>query len=80
MTGLRALVRETVESILGEFVFRAIVTGTSGNRVLVRRATQTAADAQAYPRLAAYSSPTVADEVLVIRLGGGFLVVGKIVR
>ena len=63
-----------------ERVFRAIVTGTSGNKVLIKRAGQAAADTQAYARLVSYATPAADDEVLVIEVGGGPLVVGKITR
>ena len=61
-------------------VFRATVTGTSGNLVTVQRPGQGSADAQSYPRLASYSSPVNGDEVLVIRLGDGLIVAGKVSR
>lgn len=77
---LARAVREMFEGMWGERLFRATVTGTSGNRVTVRRTGQAAADPQSYARLASYSTPQVDDEVLVARVGDGFIVLGKIVR
>lgn len=62
----------------GKQVFRAIVTGTSGAQVIVRRPNETGTDT--YPRLASYLVPAVDDEVLVLRLGDGFIVLGDILR
>lgn len=60
--------------------FRATVTGTSGNLVFIRRTGQLVADVQAYPRLVSYTSPAADDEVIVERLGGGFIVMGEVSR
>jgi len=68
-----------VEGLWRRWLFRAIVTGTDGNRVLIRRQGQSSADTQAYAKLESYTTPSVADEVLVI-WAGGFLVIGRIIR
>lgn len=60
--------------------WRGTVTGTSGNLVTVRRTGQSAADPQSYARLASYTSPTIGDEVVVVRVGEGEFVVGKVLR
>lgn len=60
----------------GKHVFRATVTGTSGNQVTIssQQATGT------FPRLVSYASPTADDEVLVMKLGTGYIVIGEITR
>ena len=63
-----------------ERVFRATVTGVSGNLVTIQRPGQASADTQSYPRLVSYATPAAADEVLVVRLGDGWIVVGKVTR
>lgn len=77
---LAKFVSDMVDGMFRERVFRATVTGVSGNLVTIQRPGQTAADTQSYPALASYGSPTATDEVLVIRLGDGWVVAGKIVR
>lgn len=62
-----------------ERVFRAVVTGTDGEKVIIQRTGQSAPDPQAYPRLASYETPTEDDEVLVIWVGG-YIVLGAISR
>lgn len=62
-----------------KWIFRATVTGTSGNLVTIQRP-GFSADSQSYARLNSYSSPTNGDEVLVMWIGGGYLVLGKILR
>ena len=61
-----------------KWVFRATVTGTSGNKVNIQRPGH-AVDSQAYAKLASYSGPVNGDEVLVI-WAGGYIVLGKISR
>lgn len=77
---LARFVMDLFDRMFGERVFRATVTGVSGNLVTIQRPGQAAADAQSYPRLVSYTTPTAADEVLVVRLGDGWLVVGKVTR
>lgn len=74
------MVRDLIRDHHREAVFRAVVTGTSGNLVTVKRTGQTNADTQSYPALVSYSSPTADDEVLVVRVGDGYVVVGEITR
>lgn len=73
-------VRELFDALWGERMFRAVVTGTSGNLVTVKRTGQGSADPQSYAKLASYSAPAVNDEVLVVKVGGGWLVCGKVTR
>lgn len=63
-----------------ERVFRAVVTGTSGELVAIRRTGQVAADPQPYPRLASYASPQEDDEVIVAQVGDGLIVLGLVAR
>lgn len=60
-------------------IWRGVVTGTLGDLVYVRRAEQSVADTQPYPHLDSYT-PTVADEVIVARVGKGYIIIGKVVR
>lgn len=77
---LVAAMREWFDGWWSERAFRAVVTGTSGNLVTIQRTGQSAPDPQSYARLASYSSPQVADEVLVARIGEGYIVLGKVQR
>lgn len=59
-------------------LFRAVVVANSGNTVQIQR-TGLAADTQFYPKL--FGVTVIAgNEVLVARLGSGFVVVGQIIR
>jgi hypothetical protein len=75
-----AWVVDRFDQMFGERVFSATVTGTSGNLVTIKRPGQVAADPQSYPRLVSYATPTAADEVMVLKLGDGWICVGKITR
>ena len=74
--------KERNEAVAGSLwerrAWRGTVTGTDGNKVFVRRSPKDPIEGP-YPRLVSYTSPTAADEVLVIWVGG-YLVVGKVVR
>ena len=59
-------------------VFRAAVTALVGDQVTVSRFNETSTDT--YPKLASYVAPQVGDEVLVVRLGRGFIVMGRVLR
>jgi hypothetical protein len=63
----------------GLFV-RGIVTDTSGNLVEVQRTGVASADGQLWPKLACYASPQVDDEVLLVRVGEGWVVHNVIER
>lgn len=76
---LAAFVDERFRRLWSQFVFRAVVTGTSGELVTIQRTGQAEPDEQSYPRLASYGSPEADDEVVVVWLGG-YIVVGKVVR
>ncbi len=74
------VIQQMIKHSISLAIFRAIVTGTSGNRVFIKRTGQASADAQAYPALASYTTPTTDDEVIVVKVGIGYIVLGKIVR
>jgi len=62
-------------------VFIAVATGNvSGNLIEIRRTEQAAADAQMYPRLEGVADPTLDDELLILRVGSGLIVLGKVLR
>lgn len=63
-----------------EQLFRAVVTGTSGDLVTIQRTGYSTPDTQSYPRLASYSAPQVNDEVIVARVGKGYVVLGEVLR
>lgn len=60
--------------------FLATVTGTDGNRVLLQRSDAATADTQSYARLVSYASPATSDEVLVMKVGGSYIVIGEVIR
>lgn len=57
-------------------VFIAVVTGTSGNQVTITSPRVNGT----FPRLVGYASPTADDEVLVIKVGPSWLVIGEVTR
>lgn len=68
-----------VRKLLDGQWFRGEVTGTDGNKVLVRRNGNLSEDPIAYPRFAHYSSPQVGDSVLVRKVGKQWIVEGEVV-
>lgn len=65
----------------GDSFQRAIYVGASGNKSLVRRDGQATGDPVAYPTISgAAASMTPGDEVLMVRVGKGYVVLGKILR
>lgn len=56
----------------------ATVTSTSGG-VSVQFDGETTPSSKKYKRLASYSSPTVNDRVLLVKVGGAYVILGKIV-
>ena len=56
----------------------ATVTSTSGG-VSVQFDGETTPSTKKYKRLASYSSPAVNDRVLLIKVGGTYVIIGKIV-
>jgi len=60
-------------------LFRAVVVANSGDTVQIQRTGQAAPDTQYYPKLDGVTVITN-DEVLVARVGSGYIVLGKIVR
>lgn len=71
---------EHFDRLFRERVFRAVVTGTDGEKVIIQRTGQSAPDPQSYPRLASYETPTEDDEVIVLQVGDGFIVLGLVSR
>ena len=56
----------------------ATVTSTSGG-VSVQFDGETTPSTKKYKRLASYSSPTVNDRVMMVKIGGSYVILGKIV-
>ena len=56
----------------------ATVTSTSGG-ISVQFDGETTASSKKYKKLASYSSPAVNDRVLLVHVGGTYIIVGKIV-
>lgn len=56
----------------------ATVTSTSGG-VFVQFDGETTASQKSYKRLASYSSPAVSDRVLLIKVGGTYVILGKVI-
>lgn len=54
------------------------VTSTSGG-VSVQFDGETTPSAKKYKRLASYSSPAVNDRVLLIKVGGTYVILGKVI-
>ena len=54
------------------------VTSTSGG-IYVQFDGETTPSTKKYKRLASYSSPTVNDRVLLIKVGGTYVIIGKVV-
>lgn len=73
---LARYVEDTWVRLFGENVFRATVTGTSGNLVTITSQRVNGS----FPKLASYSSPQANDEVVVAKLGSGWIVLGKVSR
>lgn len=57
-------------------IFRATVTGTSGNKVTIQRVGES--ETETIPKLASYSTPMANDPVIVARLGKGYVCLGLI--
>lgn len=82
MKNLENETRRIIDERWERRVFRGTVTGTSGNRVAIKRSEHDPEEGP-YPRLASYSSPTVGDEVIVKWVGGkdgGYIIEGKVLR
>lgn len=56
----------------------ATVTSTSGG-VSVQFDGETSASTKKYKRLASYSSPAVSDRVLLVKAGGTYVILGKVI-
>lgn len=57
----------------------ATVTSLSSGKPLVKFDGETATSSKLYKRLASYSSPAVNDRVLLLRVFGTYIIIGKIV-
>lgn len=57
-------------------VFIGVVSGTPGNQVTITSPRVNGT----FPRLVSYATPTVNDEVLVIKVGPSWLVIGEVTR
>lgn len=76
-TPILATVREDQESQIP----RALVTAISGNSVQIRLLDSATPNPNYWPRAAASTWPLViGDEVIVLRSGGGYVVLDKLVR
>lgn len=76
MLDVSNLIDERIEAS----IFRAVVTAIQPDSVRIKRTGQVAEDAQNYAACDIYPFPGIGDEVLVLRLGRGYVVVAKIVR
>lgn len=76
MLDVSNMIDERIESS----IFRATVTAISANSVRIKRVGATVEDAQDYAAVDIYPFPAVDDEVLVLRLGKGYTVLGRLVR
>lgn len=54
------------------------VTSTSGG-IYVQFDGETTPSTKKYKRLASYSSPTVNDRVMMVKIGGSYVILGKVV-
>lgn len=80
MAGMSRQVQQLIDSAIEGSTVIATVTGTSGNLIFIKRSGQSASDAQAYPKNASYASPIAGDEVVLRRVGTGWVVDYKISR
>lgn len=64
-------VRDEIQQELARLFFRATVTGTSGNKVVIQPQTQSGTTTLTAARLSSYSSPQNGDEVLGIYIPDG---------
>lgn len=76
MLDVSNMVDERIESA----IFRAIVTEITPDSVRIKRVGAEVEDAQDYAAVDIYPFPSVDDEVLVLKLGKGYTVLGRIVR
>lgn len=76
MLDVSNMIDERIESA----IFRAIVTAITPDSVRIKRVGATDEDAQDYAACDIYPFPQVDDEVMVLRAGKGYVVMGRIVR
>ncbi len=67
-----------IRRALAEDHFRAVVVEVSGNTVRIQR-TGYSAEPKFYPTGGSYS-PTVTDEVIMLRVGSGYVAIDDITR
>lgn len=63
---------------LGDLIQRVVVTGTNAVELYIQRTGQSAPDAVSYPTLDGVSV-IAGDEVILLRVGSGYIVIGKVV-
>lgn len=61
-------------------IFRATVDDVVGNTVRILRTGATDPDTQYYPSMDSAGTLVAADEVVVLRIGSGYIVLGKVTR
>lgn len=61
-------------------ITRGTVVSLSGNRVFVKRFDCAGNDPTAWPKLAITSALVPGDEILMVRCGGGYIVLDKVIR
>lgn len=76
MLDVSNMVDERIESA----IFRAVVTAVQPDAVRIKRVGAEVEDDQNYAAVDIYPFPEVDDEVLVLKVGKGFNVLGRIVR
>lgn len=76
MLDISNLVDERIESA----IFRAVVTEITPDSVRIKRVGATVEDAQDYAAVDIFPFPILGDEVVVLKLGKGYTVLGRLVR
>lgn len=70
-------VQKLVQKELDNTMFLATVTANDGNQVFIKRVGATVPDTQSYAKLAGLTV-AVTDVVIVLRVSGGLIVLGKV--
>lgn len=81
-TNIRQVVREEIDQAFNQRIFRGLVSEVQTDRVRIVRTGggQVQGDSRDYPLLDVYPAPEVRDEVIGLRVGDGYAVLGKLVR
>lgn len=82
MRNTKSVIKEVVKNVRQENeeqITRGIVTGNVGNQVTLKRLGATDADPTSWPKMSGVTV-TAGDEVLIVKSGGGFIVIGKVLR